>query len=135
MVDKEKTHVGGGPQNTKQRFVKMVDVAALLVQEKAKVPKEGFYSRRPSYPLGILCKSYPNRYKPRTFAQYDGRRGSVVEHISKFIDTLGPYAADEDLGLQEFSKSLCDRAYTWYTSLKLGSIPTWDDMVDVFCTK
>ena len=25
--------------------------------------------------------------------------------------------------------------YTWYTGLKPGSIPTWDDMVDVFCTK
>ena len=63
MVDKEKTPVDGGPQNTKQRFVKMVDVATLLEQEKAKAPKEGFYSRRPSYPLRILCKSYSNRYK------------------------------------------------------------------------
>ena len=25
--------------------------------------------------------------------------------------------------------------YTWYISLKPGPIPTWDDMVDVFCTK
>ena len=55
--------------------------------------------------------------------------------MSKFIDTLGPYAVDEDLFLREFSKSLCNWAYTWYISLKSGSIPTWDDMVDVFCTK
>ena len=55
--------------------------------------------------------------------------------MSKFINTLGPYAADEDLSLREFSKSLCDQGYTWYIGLKLGSIPTWDDMVDVFCTK
>ena len=55
--------------------------------------------------------------------------------MSKFIDTFGPYATDEDLCLREFSKSLCDRAYTWYIGLKPGSIPTWDDMVDVFCTK
>ena len=33
------------------------------------------------------------------------------------------------------SKSLCDQAYTWYIGLMPGSIPTWDDMVDVFCTK
>ena len=58
-----------------------------------------------------------------------------MEHVSKFIDTLDPYAIDEDLCLQEFSKSLCDRAYTWYIGLKLRSIPTWDDMVDVVCTK
>ena len=55
--------------------------------------------------------------------------------MSKFIDTLGPYAVDEDLFLREFSKSLCNWAYTWYISLKSRSIPTWDDMVDVFCTK
>ena len=67
--------------------------------------------------------------------QYDGRKGSAVEHVSKFIDTLGPYAADNDLCLWEFSKSLCDYAYTWYIGLKPGSIPTWDYMVDVFCTR
>ena len=55
--------------------------------------------------------------------------------MSKFIDTFGPYVANEDLCLQEFSKSLCGRVYTWYTRLKSGSILTWDDMVDVFCTK
>ena len=58
-----------------------------------------------------------------------------MEHVSKFINTLDPYATDEDLCLREFSKPLCDRAYTWYIGLKLRSIPTWDDMVDVVCTK
>ena len=55
--------------------------------------------------------------------------------MSKFIDTLGLHAANEDLCLREFSKSLCDRAYTWYIALKPGSIPTWDDKVNVFCSK
>ena len=58
-----------------------------------------------------------------------------MEHVSKFIDTFGPYAADEDLCLREFSKSLRDQVYTWHIGLKPGSISTWDDMVDVFCTK
>ena len=107
----------------------------LLEQERAKAPKERFYEQRPPYPLRILSKPYPERYKPRTFVQYDGKRGSAIEHVSKFINTLDPYAAGKDLCLQEFSKSLCDCAYTWYTDLKPGSIPTWDDMVDVFCTK
>ena len=102
----------------------MVEVAALLEQERAKTPKERFYARRPPYPLRVLNKPYPERYESRAFAQYDGRKGSVAEHVSKFIDTLGSYAADEDLSLREFSKSLCDQAYTWYIGLKLGSIPT-----------
>ena len=75
------------------------------------------------------------RAEPRAFTQYDGRKGSAIEHVSKFIDTLGLYATDEDLCLREFSKSLCDQAYTWYIGLMPGSIPTWDDMVDIFCTK
>ena len=83
----------------------------------------------------MRSKLYLKRYEPRAFAQYDGRKGSAVEHVSKFIVTLGLYAANEGLCLREFSKSLCDRAYTWYIGLKPGSIPTWDDMVDLFCTK
>ena len=112
----------------------MAEVATLLEQERARTPKR-FYARRPPYPLKVLNKPYPERYESRAFAQYDGKKGSVVEHVSKFIDTFGPYAANEDLCLREFSKSLCDWAYTWYIGLKPSSIPTWDDIVDVFCTK
>ena len=85
--------------------------------------------------MRILGKPYLERYELRTFTQYDGRRGSAIEYVNKFINTLGPYVANKDLCLREFSKSLCDRAYTLYTDLKLGSILTWDDMVDVFCTE
>ena len=113
----------------------MVEVAALLEQERARTPKDRFYARRPPYPPKVLSKPYPKRYKLKASTQYDGRKGSAIKQVSKFIDTLGPYAVDEDLCLREFSKSLCDQAYTWYIGLKLGSIPTWDDMVDVFCIK
>ena len=81
----------------------MAEVAALLEQERARTPKERFYARRPLYPLRVLSKPYPERYEPRAFAQYDGRKGSAIEHINKFINTLGPYAADKDLCLREFS--------------------------------
>ena len=90
-------------------------------EERVRAPKERFYAQRPPYPLRVLSKPYLERYKPRVFTQY--------------IDTLSPYAADEDLCLREISKSLCDQAYTWYIGLKSRSIPTWDDTVDVFCIK
>ena len=77
----------------------MVEVVALLEQERAKAPKKRFYARRPPYPLRILNKPYPERYEPRTFAQYNGRRESAIKHMSKFIDTFGPYVTDEDLCL------------------------------------
>ena len=111
-TDREETLAGGVPRNAEQHFITMAEVATLLEQERARTPKERFYARRPPYPPKVLSKPYPERYEPRDFAQYDGRKGSVVKHVSKFIDTLGPYAADEDLCLREFSKSLCDRAYT-----------------------
>ena len=28
-----------------------------------------------------------------------------------------------------------DRAYTWYTTLRPGSIKTWDEMMERFCAK
>ena len=135
VADKKETPVGGVSQNAEQRFITMAEVIALLEQERVRAPTERFYARRPPYSLRILSKPYLERYELRVFAQYDGRKGSVVKHMSKFIDTLGPYVIDKDLCLREFSKSLCDRAYTRYIDLKLESIPTQDDMVDVFCTR
>ena len=58
-----------------------------------------------------------------------------MEHFSKFMDSMGPFAADRELCLREFSKSLTDCAYTWYSTLQPNSIPTWKDMVESFCTK
>ena len=96
-ADKEETPAGGVSSNADQHFITMAEVAALLEQERARAPKERFYTRRPPYLLRVLSKPYLERYEPQAFAQYDGRKGSVVEHVSKFIDTLGLYAADEDL--------------------------------------
>ena len=119
-ADEKETPVGGVSQNADQRFITMAEVAALLEQKRARASKERFYVRRPPYPLRVLSKPYLERYEPRAFAQYNGRKGSTVEHVSKFIDTLGPYATDENLCLWEFSKSLCDQAYTWYIGLEIS---------------
>lgn len=80
--------MGGGPQNTKQRFIMMVEVVALLEQERAKAPNERFYAQRPPYPLRILSKLYQERYDSRTFTQYDGRRGNVVEQVSLLTPSI-----------------------------------------------
>ena len=87
-ADKEETPAGGVPQNAEQRFITMAEVTALLEQEKARAPKERFYAQRPPYPLRVVSKPYPERYEPWAFAQYDGRKGSAVEHVSKFIDKM-----------------------------------------------
>uniref|UniRef100_A0A2N9IPM6 Integrase catalytic domain-containing protein n=1 Tax=Fagus sylvatica TaxID=28930 RepID=A0A2N9IPM6_FAGSY len=86
-------------------FVTMSDVADLLKQERERAPKE-----------------------PRHF-------GVPWNTSANFLDSMGPFAANGDLCLREFSKSLVDRAYTWYTVLPAGSIRTWEDMVESFCSK
>uniref|UniRef100_A0A2N9IHX9 RNase H type-1 domain-containing protein n=1 Tax=Fagus sylvatica TaxID=28930 RepID=A0A2N9IHX9_FAGSY len=48
---------------------------------------------------------------------------------------MGPYAGNGDLCLREFSKSLDDKAYTWYTTLPPRTVKTWKDMVELFCGK
>ena len=58
-----------------------------------------------------------------------------MEHMSRFIHTMSPCAGDKELCLREFAKSLMDRAYTWYTTLRPGSIKTWDEMMERFCAK
>ena len=75
----------------------MVDLAAMLEKEKAKMPKEKLFSRRPPYPVKLLNKPYPKRYEPSTFARYNVRRGRAIEHVSNFLNTMGPYVRDENL--------------------------------------
>uniref|UniRef100_A0A2N9I6H1 RNA-directed DNA polymerase n=1 Tax=Fagus sylvatica TaxID=28930 RepID=A0A2N9I6H1_FAGSY len=117
-------------------FVTMSDVADLLKQERERPPKEPrHFVRRPPYPIELLKEPYPEKYDTPVFALFDGRKGNAMEHISKFLDSMGPFAAHGDLCLREFSKSLVDRAYTWYTVLPAGSIRTWEDMVESFCSK
>ena len=83
----------------------MADVTTMLGREKTKMLKEKLFLRRPPYPMKLLNKPYLDRYETPTFSQYDGRKGSDIKHVSKFLDTMGPYAGDEDLCLRKFSKS------------------------------
>ena len=48
---------------------------------------------------------------------------------------MGPYTSDSELCLYEFSKSLSDKAYSWYIMIPAGSIKLWEDMVECFCGK
>ena len=97
------------------------------------IPKQ--FSWDPPFPQELLGKPYPKGYEPPKFHPFDGRNGSAMEHLSRFVHIVGPYAGDQELCLREFAKSLVDRAYTWYTTLRLGSIKTWDEMMERFCAK
>ena len=70
------------------------------------------YVHKTPYPAKLLSKPYLAKYETPTFALYDGRKGNVMKHVSKFMDSMGPFAGDGELRLREFLKSLTDRAYT-----------------------
>ena len=100
-------------ENANLQFVMLSDVAALTEKEREKLPKKTrHFVRRTPYPLELLNKPYLKNYEIPTFSQFDKRKGSAVEHVCKFLDTMGPYVGDNNLCLREFSKSLTDRAYT-----------------------
>lgn len=67
--------------------------------------------------------------------KFDGKEGSAQEHVVRFIESLGAHAADNNLRLREFSKSLTSRVYTWYVNLEPYSIATWEEMVNKFYAK
>ena len=99
---------GGNPQ-----YLTLADVNALLEQEREKllrIPKQ--FSRDPLFLPELHDKPYPKGYEPSKFHPFDGRNESVMEHVSKFIYTMGPYVGDRELCLREFAKSLMERPYT-----------------------
>ena len=48
---------------------------------------------------------------------------------------MGKYVDNENLRLREFSKSLTDKAYSWFVNLPTNNIKNWDELVSSFCTK
>ena len=130
MVNQDRAQPERGSEirgGAKPLYLMLADVNALLEQEREKlsgIPKQ--FSRDPPFLPELLGKPYPKGYEPPKFHPFDGRNGNAVEHMSRFIHTMGPYAGDKELCLREFAKSLMDKAYTWYTTLRPGSIKTCD---------
>lgn len=109
---------------------------ALLEKELHKSSIEDLkYLPQPPYLMEIFRKPYPAGYESPHFVLFDERKGNPKEHVNRFIDTMGPHAGNHDLRLREFSKSLIDRTYTWYTSLPPSSIRSWEELVSKFCKK
>lgn len=83
----------------------------MLERERGSQPREPrHYVRRPPYPVKLLSKLYLENYETLAFALYDGRRGNTIEHVSKFLDSMGPNSRNEELCPREFSKPPTDRA-------------------------
>ncbi|CAL2270332.1 unnamed protein product [Prunus armeniaca] len=131
----ESAAAGKGSEQRGPSFVTQEDVVAMLERELSRSQENWKYIPQPPYPASLLQQPYPKGYETPTFVLFDGRKGSPKEHVNRFLDALGPHAGDYNLRLREFSKSLTDRAYTWYTTLAPGSMRSWDDLASRFCKK
>lgn len=55
------------------------------------------FVRKLPYSAELLNKPYPKKYDTPMFIHYDGRKGDALEHVSKFLDAMGPHASNGDL--------------------------------------
>ncbi|GJW57051.1 hypothetical protein Tco_0103782 [Tanacetum coccineum] len=71
---------------------------------------------------------------------FNGNKGeNAYEHINKFLDVVGPIKINgltqDRFRLSIFPISLTGAAYEWFTKECMGSIATWDSMVEKFIMK
>ena len=89
---------------TNPQYLTLADVSALLEQEREKflgIPKQ--FSRDLPFSPELLGKPYPKGYEPPKFHPFHGRNGSAVEHVSRFIHTIGPLRRRQ----RTMSKRIC----------------------------
>ena len=84
------------------------------------------------YPQEYNDEPYPKDYIPPIFEKYTGKGGNPKDHIKRFVEHLGAHCNNKKLRLREFSKSLTDKAYTWYSHLAPNSVSTWEEMHVLF---
>ncbi|CAL9005366.1 unnamed protein product [Prunus brigantina] len=132
---KESAAGGKGYEQKGPSFVTQEDVIAMLEKELSQSQEDWKYIPQPLYPSSLLQQPYPKGYEAPSFVLFKGRKGSPKEHVNRYIDAFGPHAGDHNLRLREFSKSLTDCAYTWYTILAPGSICFWEDLASrIYCS-
>ncbi|OMO61386.1 Ubiquitin-conjugating enzyme, E2 [Corchorus capsularis] len=106
-----------------------------VLEQKNKTLSFSEFDLKLSYAASIAAKHYPKDYTSPKFKLFDRKTGDAREHVMKFVETLGVPGLDDDLKLKEFSKSLTEKAYTWYVNLVPGSIESWNQMCRQFGEK
>lgn len=81
---------------------------------------------KPSYLVDLAAKPYTLRYRVPKLQKFDGSKCNTREHTVHLLDSMDPFAHNNDLCLRKFSKSLTDKAYTWFVNLKQGPVNDWE---------
>jgi hypothetical protein len=72
------------------------------------------------YPLGWCCPE---------FVKFNGDDSKTTwEHVSQYLAQLGKPSAIEEIRIHLFSLSLTENAFSWFASLHVNSIRTWEQL-------
>lgn len=83
--------------NDRTIFVNKTEVATLIREEKEKVSLAiTCLSLKPTYPASIVMNPHPTGYTAN-FKKFNGRKRNPVEHVSRFIDAMGPFSHNSKL--------------------------------------
>lgn len=89
-----------------------------------------FLDWKPPYLVKVVAMPYPPEYKVLKFQKFDGWK-SKTKHVVRFLNSMRAVLCI-DLYLEEFSKYLTDRVYTWYVNLKSRTVHDWSHLVSLF---
>ena len=77
--------------------------------------------------------SYPTGWRVPDFVKFSGDNNRPTwEHISQYIAQLGEAGSSKSLRVRLFSLSLTGMAFSWFSSLALNTIHSWDELEQKF---
>ena len=123
---------GQGPRGSP--YLTKEDIFAILFKVK-KAKNTVYIDTRPPYSKEVASKPYPANYTLHIYPKYDGMARNTREHIRWYVEALTAHSYYHVLRLREFYKSLEGYAFTWYISLALGSVLSWNNTATQFMKK
>src|SRR6266540_2584008 len=89
-------------------------------------PKPGSQIYQKPYSEYFDYVPYPQGYKVPDFAKFNGvDNKSTWEHVSQYLAQLGEAGSNDPLKVRLFPLSLTGTAFSWFSSLPVGTITTW----------
>jgi hypothetical protein len=90
-------------------------------------------SYRKPYPSSFDLIPYPIGWRCPEFVKFNGDDSKTTwEHVSQYLAQLGEASAIEEIKMRLFSLSLTGNAFSWFASLLVNSIGTWEQLEQKF---
>jgi hypothetical protein len=88
---------------------------------------------RKLYPSSFDLVPYPIGWRCLEFVKFNGDdRETTWQHVSQYLAQLGEASAIAEIRVHLFSLSLTANAFSWFASLPVNSIRTWEQLEQKF---